>query len=144
MICSITLSTLSSSIVTLSWSQVIFLFKNHRCSFRYSSPCLWADGRTDGRTDTFHYMWLLNVECWLQDCLRDCSVSWSRRQRTNVMKWSWWWQISSHGSSVFIRSRHCTSLTITCLFMLSARPSPRPRGSARRKTASSLILRGHF
>ena len=24
------------------------------------------------------------------------------------------------------------------------RPSPRPRGSARRKTASSLILRGHF
>jgi len=23
-------------------------------------------------------------------------------------------------------------------------PSPRPRGSARRKTASSLILRGHF
>ena len=25
-----------------------------------------------------------------------------------------------------------------------ARPSPRPRGSARRKTASSLILRGHF
>jgi len=24
------------------------------------------------------------------------------------------------------------------------RPSPQPRGSARRKTASSLILRGHF
>ena len=24
------------------------------------------------------------------------------------------------------------------------RPNPRPRGSARRKTASSLILRGHF
>jgi len=28
--------------------------------------------------------------------------------------------------------------------IVHCRPSPRPRGSARRKTASSLILRGHF
>ena len=38
-------------------------------------------------------------------------------------------------------------LTMT-LFMVTysiyIRPSPRPRGSARRKTASFLILRGHF
>jgi len=37
---------------------------------------------------------------------------------------------------------------IHVLFLADAtrwdRPSPRPRGSARRKTASSLILRGHF
>ena len=37
-----------------------------------------------------------------------------------------------------LRRRKCTE------FWRDNRPSPRPRGSARRKTASSLILRGHF
>ena len=31
-----------------------------------------------------------------------------------------------------------------CNTLLHTSPSPRPRGSARRKTASSLILRGYF
>jgi len=40
-----------------------------------------------------------------------------------------------------------TNLQVLVLVLepqLLVRPSPRPRGSARRKTASSLILRGHF
>jgi len=36
------------------------------------------------------------------------------------------------------------SVTHTLTYIRNCRPSPRPRGSARRKTASSLILRGHF
>jgi len=48
-----------------------------------------------------------------------------------------------------VSSRHIVYMseaqvsTINCTRFL-LRPSPRPRGSARRKTASSLILRGHF
>ena len=46
----------------------------------------------------------------------------------------------------FPKNNPCFSPLIAVLFLLSLtiRPSPRPRGSARRKTASSLILRGHF
>ena len=46
-------------------------------------------------------------------------------------------QISGKIGRNFLTQR---SLSLSVIW----RPSPRPRGSARRKTASSLILRGHF
>jgi len=55
---------------------------------------------------------------------------------------------SRHAKSSWWTFRTCClnrcyySINMSCFFTI--RPSPRPRGSARRKTASSLILRGHF
>ena len=40
--------------------------------------------------------------------------------------------------------KYSSSMSQNYSHQMPDRPSPRPRGSARRKTASSLILRGHF
>ena len=50
-------------------------------------------------------------------------------------------QPMTSSENIFVLRVCCTYL-LTYLF--TACPSPRPRGSARRKTATSLILRGHF
>jgi len=54
--------------------------------------------------------------------------------------------------AIYIMVKHLMEILLSALFVTNVppqvqvgyRPSPRPRGSARRKTASSLILRGHF
>ena len=98
----------------------------------------------------------------LADCIRSSGLVW-RFSRTSVFRRStslasqtsvWlnietWLchrpELSSVGGASTLQHQSSRMPFLSSVYLRSTfRPSPRPRGSARRKTASSLILRDHF